>query len=367
MRFWPSCNCCGCEPSTLGSWSQVPDGNPVDPNADAEILAVDEFNQVQSVQLYAEATSADRVQGYHVRALFNDLLAGRSLPDVDMVSLFLDGGSHEVRLRYESFTAPHSWGFSCQHNVPNTILVQLWRGATKLNETRVVNNENTHGIEIQGVFGSLHGTTFCGGMNKDGGDVAHVETQTTSTHNGGACWVTILDKGGKYHHRTFNGGSIPQSEEIAVTSLVLTTCLTNCPVCSTCEDDTGYEGGGLVPEKPLSVFVPSYAMPLFSGSPISCSGGTFVLEHEGNCLWTHASDNALIYLFFATVSGTTRLRMRIASCLGYTCSGFETPVVQSWTSGPLGSPIVCVDFDAVELLMTVDGTTYTAEVSSIAP
>ena len=354
--FWPSCNCCGCVPTILGNWSHAPTGVPIETD-DGEILAVDEFGQIQSVQLAAGATAADRDRGYHVRASFNDLEASRSLPDVDMVSLFLDGGSHEVRLRYESFTAAHSWSYLCQHLVPNTILVQLWRGATLLKETRVANYLGTHGISIDAVFGSLDGTQFCGGFNNNATDVAHVAATTTSSHNGSGCWVVVLDKGGRYHYRTFNGGSIPQSEEIAVTELVLTTCYSMCPQCGTCVDDDSSD-------KALSVYLPAYRMALFGGGTIDCGGGTFVLTYEGYCHWSHASDNALIYLGFEASGGVTRLKMQVATCLGYTCSGFETPLVSNWYSAALDTPILCNEFAAIELRDALN-VNFPAEVSSI--
>lgn len=349
MAKWDGgCTCCECIETTLGSWSQEPTGDPVE-NDDAEILILDEFNQILSVRLYSEASSTDRFKGYYVRATFNDLQASHGLTDRNMVSLFLDGGSHEVRIRFEKFNAPHSWSFACQHSVPYTLLVQLWRGEELLNETRVSNLFNTHGIAIDSVFGSLHGDEFCGGVN----GVANVKVTTTSTHNGGSCWVEILDKGSKYTLTS------PTSEEIAVTSLVLTTCKTSCPTCSICEDDE------TVIDKTVSVFIPNYSMPLFFGGPISCTGGTFIMEYEGACLWTHSSNSAMIYLNLETVSGITRLRMRVASCLDYTCTGFETPVPSTWLSEPLDIPILCGEFDAVEVKTTVNLVEYTAEISSV--
>jgi hypothetical protein len=342
-----SCKCCGCEPTGLGSWQQDPTGEPLE-NDDAEIITVDEFDQVQEVELYAVAASSDREQGYHVRATFKDLQVGPgSLPDVDVVSLFLDGGSHEVRLRYESFDEPHSYGSDCQHDDPRSILVQLWRGATRLAETRVAARENVAGLGISSAFGSLKGTEFCGGFNNGTVDVPHVEAVTTVDHNGGTCRAKILNKGSRL------------SEEIAVTSLTMTTCKTHCMTpCTTCEDELN---------PPLSIVLPAtYGMALLVGSPVTCSGGTFVASYESQCRWTHASDNGLIYLDFATVSGSTRLRMRVATCLDWECSGHETPVVQSWLSDDLSeSAILCGEFVDVPLTITVDETTYTAYVSSV--
>lgn len=344
MRMSPSCNCCSPAPEcvTAASWSNPPDGTAVD-NEDADIITVDEFDNVQEVELLGMGfTAGDRVDGYTAIALFNDL-GGRNgvTADVDMASLFMDDGEHEVRARYENFGVVHFWGFSCQEIRAATLLIQLWRGATLLAQNRVVNLIDTNGISLITLQGSLQGTTFCGGVNHTAASLtatAVVEATTTSTHHGSRIWAKITNKGYKY----------PPSEVVAITEMNAKRNCSACPICSQCDDPS---------VSSISVTVPNYKMPLFSGDPIDCVGGTWEAGYSGGCTWSHASDDAEIY-FTTDVSGSLiRLNMVIASCLGFSCSGFQTPVASTWRSAYLPS---LGDVEDVELTTVVDGVTYTA-------
>ena len=337
-----------------GQWYHAADGTAAD-TCEADIITVDANSQVHEVELLASGiTERDRQQGYAAYAQLNNLNVNSTLTDRDIFSLFLDGGSHEVRIRYEEFSAISGWGSFCQTIPTMTILIQLWRGATKLAERRCINEGNVNGMTIGSVFGSLHGDVFCGGVTREATAVSNslvVQATTTSTHNGPEITAEILDPGSL------------SSTQIAIIRLCAVRCW-QCPGCASCDEITD-DPTELMHTSELSIYIPSYKMPLFSGSPVSCTGGTFVADYEGDCVWSHGSDGAHIKLSIDTSSGMIRLKMRIFSCAGYTCSGFEQPLPSTWYSADLsGSDVLCDGFSAVDVSTTVSGITYTAEVTS---